>query len=282
MSTADDKLRGEFNRSAADRIAGILERLGRVPEGRELVAFLEKNAVSIDLQEDPANWAASTLTITNIENGIYSYVSPVIILKKDLSDDNLLQAIVHESQHLHQHLKGVGNPDRILSQEEYILFYRAAEADAQAACTYITWKLKENGDEGPWKEAGRVGYQDICDAFAATVAADPVSLEDGRARRAAFDAWFTNDNRLAGYNKATVDHMIPFLEQGRDIFKNHGMTKASLDASWLEKLNGVTPEPYLLADGSRDLLSDTHFRRDIDKRPPPKKPANNAAPPKAA
>ncbi|MEZ0225294.1 MAG: DUF6782 family putative metallopeptidase [Alphaproteobacteria bacterium] len=272
----------EFNASSADRVKSILDRLSKVPEGRAVVDFLKNNAVKIDLQDDPENWAASTLTITDVVNGVYAYKNPVIILKKSLSDDNLLQAIVHESQHLRQHLSGTGNPDRILSQEEYILFYRASEADAQAACTFLTWKLKETGDAGPWKMAGKVGYQDICDAFEKIATADPESLNDGRAQRAAFDAWFENTGRLKDYNKATIDSMIPFLEEGRDIFKKHGMTQGALDESWLKKLHVVSPSPYLVQDAGKNILTDAHYSRDMDKRPPEKKkkpPANDSGPP---
>ena len=285
MSKEHPKPREAFNASAADRIEGILARLSKVPEGREVVAFLKNNAVKIDIQDDPVNWAASTLTITGLKDGVYSYTNPVIILKKDLSDDNMLQAIVHESQHLRHHLSGVGNPDRVLSQEQYILFYRAAEADAQAACTLATWRLKQAGDAGPWKAAGDAGYRDICNAFEKIVTEDAAALDDRRAQRAAFDAWFDNPSRLAGYNKATVDHMIPFLEKGRaEIFKDTGMTQGPLDESWLDKLHAVSPQPYLLA-GGRDILSDGFYIRDLDKRPPePKqKPENDAVrPPKAA
>ncbi|TAL36284.1 MAG: hypothetical protein EPN97_06355 [Alphaproteobacteria bacterium] len=274
----------EFNASSADRVKTILDRLSKVPEGREVVDFLKNHAVKIDLQDDPVNWAASTLTITDVVNGVYSYKDPVIILKKNLSDDNLLQAIVHESQHLRQHLSGVGNPDRILPLEEYILFYRASEADAQAACTVVTWKLKEAGDAGPWKMAGEVGYQDICDAFEKAVNENPAALNDGRAQRAAFDAWFENPARLASYNRATADFMVPFLEKGREIFNSHGMTEGVLDESWLKKLNAASSASYLLQDDAKNILKDAHYSRDTDRRPPEKKkkPANDAIPPSKA
>lgn len=274
----------EFNASSADRVKSILDRLSKVPEGREVVDFLKNHAVKIDLQDDPVNWAASTLTITDVVGGVYSYKDPVIILKESLSDDNLLQAIVHESQHLRQHLSGAGNPDRVLSREEYILFYRASEADAQAACTFVTWKLKEAGDAGPWKMAGEVGYSDICNAFEKLAANDPQSLDDGRAQRAAFDAWFDNTGRLADYNKATVDAMIPFLEKGREIFKKHGMPEGKLDESWLKKLGAVSPTVYLLQDEAKNILTHAHYSRDMDKLPPERKkrPANDAAPPSKA
>lgn len=287
MSKDRPDLREEFNISSADRITGILDRLSKAPEGKAVVAFLKNNAVEIDLQEDPVNWAASTLTITRLKDGVYSYKDPVVILKSGLSDDNLLQALVHESQHLRHHLNAVGNPDRVLSQEQYILFYRAAEADAQANCTLVTWKLKEAGDPGPWKAAGDVGYRDICDAFEKTVTEDPSSLNDGRAQRAAFDAWFLKTERLAGYNKATVDHMIPFIKKGREeVFRDEGMKQAPLDASWLTKLESLSAQPYLTGIGAREILSDGFYTQDMDKRPPePKKkvPANDVLkPPKAA
>jgi hypothetical protein len=267
-------LKEEFNNSSKDRIDGLLARLDKVPEGKLVADFIRDNKVTIRLEEDPDNWAASTLTITGIRDGNYSYKKPVIILKKDLADDNLVQAIVHEAQHLKQHLSGVGNPDRILSEAEYILFYRAAEADAQAACTHVAWKLKESGDAGPWEAAKFVGYDDICDAYEKAVGE---GADDAKAQRTAFDAWFGRDSRLAGYNKATAENMIPFLKKGREeVFKDHGLEEKPLDSSWLQKLDRASHFPYLLSDGGRDVLADAHFIRDTHTRPPErkKKPAN--------
>jgi len=264
-------LKEEFNNSSADRIEGLLARLETVPEGKAVVDFIRANKVDIQLKKDPANWAASTLTITGIKDGLYSYKDPVIILKKSLTDDNLLQAIVHESQHLKQHLSGVGNPDRILSEKEYILFYRASEADAQALCTHVTWKLKEAGDAGPWEAAKFVGYGDICDAYEKAVTD---GADDAKALRAAFDAWFDNPARLAGYNKSTAESMIPFLKKGREeVFKGHGLTENPLDSTWVDKLDKAAYQPYLLTPASRDLLTDEHFSRETQTRPPEKKKA---------
>lgn len=266
-------LKEEFNNSSADRIEGLLARLDKVPEGKAVADFIRDNKVEIRLKKDPANWAASTLTITGIKDGQYEYKDPVIILKRGLSDDNLLQAIVHESQHLKQHLSGVGNPDRILSEKEYVLFYRASEADAQALCTHVTWKLKEAGDAGPWEAAKFVGYSDICDAYEKAV---NDGADGAKAQRDAFDAWFGKAERLAGYNKSTVDSMIPFLKKGREeVFKDHGLVEKPLDATWLDKLDKAAHQPYLIAAATRDLLADDHFSRDTHTRPPEKKkPAN--------
>ncbi|MCC7037568.1 MAG: hypothetical protein IT560_09725 [Alphaproteobacteria bacterium] len=162
-------MKEEFNNSSADpansaaataarddaRIEAIKARIAGVPEGDSVVTFLNQNNVTIELLDDPVNWAASTLTITTVRDGEYFYQNPKILLKRGLTDDNLLQAIVHETGHLNQHLSKVGNPDRILSEKEYILFYRAAEADAQALCTEVTWALKQQGDAGPWNAAWR-------------------------------------------------------------------------------------------------------------------------------
>lgn len=272
---------GDFNRSAESRLTGIFDRLSKVPEGEAVVTFLNMNNVKIDLQDDPVNWAASTLTITTVKNGIYHYKDPRIILKKGLSDDNLLQAIVHETGHLNQHLSRVGNPDRILSEEQYVLFYRAAEADAQALTTEVTYALLQQGDTGPWEATKFVGYGDIAKAYKDYVAANPGSESDGRARRVAFDAWFANPDRLAGYNAATVDHMIPFLKEGREkFFPNHGMAEKPLDDDWLKKLDDATTPPYLHLDGFRDVLTDTFYSGQTALRPP-KNDANNNAPPPA-
>ncbi|MDF3025684.1 MAG: hypothetical protein K0R10_3045 [Alphaproteobacteria bacterium] len=282
-------MKEEFNNSSADpasnaatqaardeaRLDVIKTRIASVMEGESVVTFLEMNNVKIELLSDPINWAASTLTITTVRDGEYFYKDPKILLKRDLTDDNLLQAIVHETGHLNQHLSKVGNPDRILSEREYILFYRAAEADAQALCTEVTWALKQAGDAGPWNAACNAGYKDICDAYEMMVTADPSSIENGTAKRIAFDTWFSKPERLAGYNEATADNMIPFLAKGREIFKNHNMVEKPLDNTWVEKLDSASAKSYLLEVGNRSLLRDPYYSENTQLRPAPKKVAAN-------
>lgn len=268
----------DFSAAADDRIGRILDRLSKAPGGESIVTFLKLHKVDIDLQDCPLNWAASTLTITSVKDGLYYYDKPKIILKKDLTDDNLLQAIVHETGHLNQHFSHAGNPDRILSQEQYILFYRAAEADAQALTAEVTWALKQMGDTGPWDAACIAGYNDVAEAYEKAVAEDPAAASDGRAKRAAFDAWFGDADRLAGYNKSTVNYMIPSLEWGRkDIFKNHGLVEKPLDESWLRRIDGMSSTPYMHLEGFKNVLADPWYSRDTHTRPPdPPANQNNA------
>ncbi len=274
------RLKEEFNAFSADkdqaRIDKILERLSAVPDGQGIVTFIRENNVRIDLTDNPIHFAASSLIINTIKDGVYEYEKPVIFLKRGLHDDNLLQAIVHEVGHLNQHLAKVGNPDRILTEKEYILFYRAAEADAQALATEVTWALKAAGDGGPWDETCKVGYKDICDAYEMMVTADPSSIGNGTAKRIAFDTWFSNQDRVAGYNKATVEDMIPWLERIRNVFKNSNMTQKPLDNAWLDKLDSVSPKSYLRDPGNRSLLQDEFYSGDTARRPTP--PQANAAP----
>lgn len=271
----------EFNNSSEARVARLLATLDAVPAGQHIAEFIRAHQVAIRLEENPVNWAASTATITGIKDGLYSYKDPVIIFKASLSDDNILQAIVHETQHLRQHFGHAGNPDHVLSEEEYILFYRAAEADAQATCTDVAWQLKEAGLPGAWDAARYVGYGDISDAYKKAVEANPDAAANGDAKRAAFNAWFDDPHRLAGYNEAIVDWMIPFLAKGREIFKGHNMTEGRLDATWLQRLNDISPEPYLAAFGAAPL-QDPRYRKDLGTRPPaatpaPARPANDSA-----
>lgn len=276
-------LRADFNQAAEDRIQRIVDRLKKTPEGEAVVDFIKHNNVVFEIAEAPSNWAASTATIIGIKNGVYEYKDPMVVLKENLTDDNFVQAIVHEIGHLNQHLQKVGNPDRILTKEEYILFYRVAEAEAQAWATEVAWSLKEAGDPGPWQAAKNVGYHEICDAYEMAVKNDPTAVADGRARRIAFDTWFEDEGRLAYYNKATTDDMIPFLEHGREkIFTTHGMSEGKLDDSWIKKIeNCSSPTPYLHHPGFRDTLKDEFYRRSTDTRAPDivKLPAGPDAPP---
>ncbi|MDI1228875.1 MAG: hypothetical protein PSY14_14440 [bacterium] len=263
-------LKEEFNEFSADRdqtrIDGIMARLSKVPDGEAIVTFIRHNNVRIELSDNPIHLAASGLIIKNIKDGVWEYDKPAIFLKRSLNDDNLLQAIVHEVGHLNQHLSKVGNPDRILSETETILFYRAAEADAQALATEVTWALKMAGDGKPWNETCKVGYKDICDAYQAKVTSDPASIGDGSAKRVAFDTWFGNRARVAGYNESSVNDMIPWLNRVRGVFKNSNMQEKPLDAGWVSRLDSVSPKPYLNTAGARSLLTDALYRGDTATR----------------
>lgn len=278
-------MKEEFNAFSADndkaRIEKIMSRLSALPEGEAIAAFITTNKVRIDLTDNPIHIAASSLIIKTIKDGIYEYERPVVFLKRGLSDDNLLQAIVHEVGHLNQHLSNVGNPDRLLSEKEYILFYRAAEADAQALATEVTWAMKQAGDAGPWSESCKVGYKDICDAYEAKVTADPGSIKNGTAKRVAFDTWFSKPERIAGYNRSTVEDMIPWIERLRTVFKDNDLKQQPLDADWVRKLDGIGPKSYLLDSGNRSLVSDPYYSDNCDTRPK-QAPANSAAPPPPA
>ncbi|HYD18659.1 MAG TPA: DUF6782 family putative metallopeptidase [Patescibacteria group bacterium] len=263
-------LKEEFNEFSPDRdqlrIECIMTRLRKVPEGEAVATYIRENNVRIDLTDNPVHLAASSLIINGIRDGIWDYEKPVIFLKRGLNDDNLLQAIVHEVGHINQHLSKVGNPDRILSETETILFYRAAEADAQALATEVTWALKQAGDAKPWNETCKVGYGDICAVYEKTVTSAPESIADGRAKRAAFDAWFDNPARVAGYNDSTVNDMIPWLTKMRGVFQNSNMQEKPLDEGWVQKLDGIGPKSYLLDPAARNLLTDDFYRGNMASR----------------
>ncbi len=135
-------LKEEFNEFSADhrqlRIDGILARLAECRRVKVLT-FINHNNVRIELSDNPIHLAASGLVINNIKDGVWEYDKPAIFLKRSLNDDNLLQAIVHEVGHLNQHLCKVSSPDRILSETETILFYRAAKPMRRR------WRPKSHG-----------------------------------------------------------------------------------------------------------------------------------------
>ncbi|TVQ84128.1 MAG: hypothetical protein EA357_03450 [Micavibrio sp.] len=248
------KRKKRLKRQDSARCDDILARLAAVPEGYEVAVFLNTERVEICFDEQAFSEAASAVTITGLKDGKYSYSRPTIILNAALGDNNITQALVHEVQHLRHHLNGLGNPDRILSEEDHQLFRAVQEADAQAAAVDVTFKMKLKGDGKPYERTAAIGYEDMCRAYEKAYEADPQSIRDGRAKRAAFDAWFTKQSRVAHYDRNTVDVHTPFLENLRKKYSGHGLKPGRLKKEWIRKIGALSDVNYLDLPGQPDAL----------------------------
>ncbi|MBL1147331.1 MAG: hypothetical protein HND56_09325 [Pseudomonadota bacterium] len=254
----------------AARCDDILARLAAVSEGYDMVTFLNDHKIEICFEKDALFEAASSLTIDRIENGKYIYVGTKIILNESLHDDNIAQALVHEAQHMRHHMNDLGNPDMLLSLEDHQLFRAVQEADAQAAAIDVTFKLKLAGDAGPYEKTAAVGYEEMCRAYEAAYEADPQSIYDGRAKRAAFDAWFTKPSRVAHYDHDTENLHEKIIENLCAKSKEHGLSAGALENDWVERIGGLSDVNYLHLPGQSDPLSTaratlTETRKEIAK-----------------
>ncbi len=270
-----------FNRAASDRLDNILNRLSAIPEGREFVDFLKANDIAVKIEKDTVAYAAGKVSIREIENKSYIYGDCSIHLNEDLNDDNLLQALIHETQHMRQHLSGLGNPDFWPSDEDHCLLRRVQEADAQATTTRITYLLKSSGDTGPWHEIKKTIFAPMADAFETACQSAPHALHDGRAQRAAFDAWFKNDATLRFYDRDTVQNQVTFLRSCLWNSPNHTIRSGKLTTKWLERIGGLSQTNYMNLPDQPPVTKEK-YRRNICKNisiaPAPMRPRNDPKP----
>jgi hypothetical protein len=111
----------------------------------------------------------------------------------------------HELGHTAQD-RNMGNDfaiqDVTVSHRDRLLMLRHMEAAATAASIQVAWDARMAGDDTIWQAAldPREDREEAL-AFEAAVKADPDAAQNGLARRAAHDAWFTSIPRLNGYDE---------------------------------------------------------------------------------
>lgn len=255
-----------------DRQEKIFARISAAPEGQDTVAFLEQEKIDIwfvpprashqdtqngsqQKEEEKGCEVSSTVTIDRLEGGVYYYAGGFIEANPGRSDANLSQAMFHEAQHLRQHFAGVGNADRILTDEDEKIFRQIQEADAQATSVEDCFRLLLLGDDAPFRKAGAVGYEEMCSAYMRAYEKDPDSIYDGRAKRAAFEAWFETDSHVAYYNRNTEESQIPFLKKMRELYPGHGLSEGPLESAWVNRIGDLSAVNYFALPGQEDVLT---------------------------
>jgi hypothetical protein len=181
----------------------------------------------------------------------------------------LIYTLAHELQHQQQMKAGLFTlyvHGRMPSPPETVWYNRAIEADATATAVDIAWKLKEAGKSAAWDY---VRKHDQCSeaarAYAKVAAADPAAVQDGRAKRAAFDSWFVQRQRRdmgqttsQAYNDPGLA-LVPQAEAAAG-WLQQGMRTDRLTAADIEKLGDLAPFNYLKIPGGRPL-DDIYYRK---------------------
>lgn len=252
-SANDNKKKKRKEIEAKARLARIYKRLMAIPEGKAVVDFIKDNDIEVKIDDQHAGNAGSLFTIKSIKNATYEYGQNGIVLSAHSSDDVLLQALAHETQHMRHHAAGVGNPQVDPPLSDHCWLRRVQEADAQAACIDLCYRLKQAGDDGPWQATQDIGYKQSAAAFEKAVKDDPKSLDDGHARRAAFDAWFTEPGMKDYYDADTIRTQIPFFNLLKKNNPGHGLKNLPLGAGWLQKIGDVSPVNHLKLKDAKSL-----------------------------
>jgi hypothetical protein len=230
----------------AARLERLYARLSAVPDGAEVVEMLKRNNVAVTFDPDKEYGANTTINFGHTNGRDINYSSFEIVTCGQSGDDWLIQAIVHESQHVRHHVNRLGNPEFERTLEQECILRRIQEADAQTKATEICWLLKQAGDAGPWEAAENSIYAGMCAAYEAEMNR---SGDRAASRRAAFDAWFLDD-RLYFYDYNTLINNY-FCKDGA-VVQNDSATaymfkeglkpaeSAAALASALEKIGGLS------------------------------------------
>lgn len=162
------------------RIKEIRALLRRVPSGKALINFAEERGLHI-------------LFSKNVK-GNATYGGSVVLLSP--SSRRILQPlfVAHEIRHAWQEKQGLST-NKMLNVADAIVGRRFAEADAFALEAELAWQLEQDGViPGIWKRYKREEKR-IARAFENTVLSNPVTLENGTARRIAFNEWFRTGHK---------------------------------------------------------------------------------------
>ncbi len=242
------------------RINRALDTLAAVPEGQELVDSFRARNLPVDLAADPLHRGGQLDSLNGVTNDRISAEISRMKLQGYSTDGMLIVQMAHELQHLRQGQAGLRSPfqGQLRSPDDAIRYERIMEADAQATTTEIAWKLRQAGKPAAWTSLmeGSVMPPGIAQAYEKAATEDPASLIDGRAKRAAFDAWFTA-KPAAG--RATTDinndqalRNYPSPGQLKELAEA-GARPAPLTNDELKKFGALSGVNYLDIPGGRPL-----------------------------
>lgn len=240
------------------RLERALGELSSIPEGQDLVESMPKG-VKMELTGDPRMSGGRNNQANCVSEGELKVLSRGIEVDAYTSTGYMIGVLAHELQHQKQvNSDTIRMTDKIPSPIESVWYERLIEADACAVAADIAWKLKETGKPEAWREAGGFG-KTIAKAYQDEVTKDPEAANDGRAKRAAFDAWFSDAPwRAAAYNSQGLGNALHEFQM--DQLAKGGMPMDSIKVSDIEKLGELSSGPnYLKLEGARPL-DDPYYR----------------------
>lgn len=173
-----------------------------------------------------------------------------IYLASQFSNKQLQSQLLHEVHHARQIFNNLAFPTTYVPPADLILWNAFLEADAQADVMIRAFKALLSGKPNIISSISD-SYQKMWDAISEGYNKDPQTLQDGRLRRMAFDAWF-----LGGHVPIYAQDVMDLKWK---LFKTYSHFPASpLTAADLAKIGTTENEGfnYLLIPGFRPLTDD--------------------------
>lgn len=244
----------------------IKRAIGNDKKMKKLWGALQKEAgVHATFHFDLAGGATTHSPANYVSEGkLYPFPGQVfIVLLEGLEGEiAMTHTFLHEMRHALQIISGFLSPPRQASLLDTVWFTRVIEADAESFNAIQLLQLGLDGDTEPFEyaEAGQFGT--IYDAIIEMYQKDPTTLNDGRLRRVAFDAWFSIPTVGINYECESLrsyaiekEFYQRFEKQGQ-VFHDTPLTAKYLEA--LGTLDSDEPN-YLTLPGFRSL-DDPYYR----------------------
>jgi hypothetical protein len=256
------------------RIDRALETLSSLPEGQELVDTATKNNIRFKLMADPLARGGGLSSWNSAKDGRMTVrLSDTIRLQGYSTEGILVVQMAHELQHVRQANAGMRTPfqGQLRTPEDAIVYDRFLEADAEATATEVAYKLKRAGKPAAWNaiQTALGMPPEISAAYEKMATQDPASLTDGRAKRAAFDAWFSA-KQAAGRTIANVygDQALGNYPEKQQLERlaGAGATAAPLTPEDLKKFGTLSDVNYLDIPGGLPLNDPYYTRADLNAR----------------
>lgn len=183
----------ENNISAEERprLENIKALLSVTEEGRGVLAFLAAKKIPVVFAEQESVARYAVHRTWKIDKFDILDGSESLKLNPKEDDAHLAGSIVHEVRHARQNHARQMYRDQRISLQDYIWNLRVLEADAEAEAVLVCFRAKLAGHPDMFDARKNSAYGDMCLAAEKIYAADPISIEDGRLKRAAFDVWFS-------------------------------------------------------------------------------------------
>ena len=139
-----------------------------------------------------------------------------IVLNPIFSDDRLVSTMAHEARHAEQFSRGADSEFGKRTLKTEIMYFRAMEADAQAAAAVTTMEMKGNSDEKPWKKLRKeTSYVTDPLLYAAEHIAKPRATD--ALLGAAFKGWYDDIFIKEAYeNSYIVSVMDKIMKEGKE------------------------------------------------------------------
>lgn len=190
-------------------VRAIRDSLKASPTAQELLKIADRGRVTTGFEFDEEGSTSGAFYVAANREVLFNAAGG--LMRHDKVEDFLPNAghlAAHELAHVAQNY--VAGPDYSRWGLRYpimhqIIATRHYEAAADAVAIDVAWQLKEAGEPAMWAALDSDPFeQHLTQAYAASIAKNPANAANGKARRAAHDAWFKDAVAVTHYDDVAL------------------------------------------------------------------------------